>query len=211
MFFVRRTLLLFSFAATIATFLPSKSTPNFQPRRYYNQSVTGASKNAKLVSQRCACPPFSSAPTGPAYTAVITDPRASASLVIAIRHMSCSLPQGWVLMLVMAHSMRDFVFAELADLLRIGKLRVLELSNSTRALHRVCPNFNTREWCIESTVSALEATPWPTTWELSNEILLYEPLFLATPTSHFVVFQMDGRLCRPLASTNIFNLSPMTT
>ena len=111
-------------------------------------------------------------------------------------------------MLVMAHSMRDFVFVELADLLRIGKLRSWELSNSTRALHRVCPNFDTREWCVESTVSALEATPWPTTWELSNEILLYEPLFLATPTSHLIVFQTDGLLCRTLASTDINKLLP---
>jgi hypothetical protein len=122
--------------------------------------------------------------------------------------MACSLPQDWAVILVMAHSMRDFVFEELADLLISGRLRVWELSNSTRALHHICPNFETHAWCTESTVAAPEATPWSTTWDLGNEIFLFEPLFLATPTSRLIVFQTDGLLCRPLTKTDISTLLP---
>ena len=161
----------------------------------------------------CTCAP----PRAHAYTAVILETRATPALEFALRHMACSLPEDWGLMLVSSRGMRGFVRTSLAPLLRSRRLAVWELLQHAQELQRVCPLEleggggggeapGEGPWCTAATTAPAMRVPrssvferWTTGWDLANQVMLSEPIFRAIPTEHFLMFQTDGLLCRPLS------------
>lgn len=148
----------------------------------------------------------------PAYTAMIIETRFTPALEFAIRHMACSLPNDWVVMLVATLDMRGALRDVFSGMLASGKLIVWELSSETQEMHRLCPLEGSRGWC-ESTSSGpawkLQGRPsshaqWPSGWPaFSNAILMSESLYRAIPTDYFIMFQTDGLLCRALEAEDI--------
>lgn len=108
------------------------------------------SRLSGIVSPSCSCRALSVSNKGitPAYTAITVDTRFELPLIFSIRHMACTLPNDWVIMLISHYSMRYSILFEFSDLLRSGKLRVWELSTSVRTLRELCPNFEVNDWSI---------------------------------------------------------------
>jgi len=162
----------------------------------------------------CFCRQFADETSeNPSFTAIIVETRFGPPLIFAIRHMSCSLPDDWIIMLIAHVSMRANILAEFNDLLLSGKLRVWELSTTVRTLREICPDVESNEWCNPSfndltnvVESEIEASPWPLDWKLSNEIWFSMNAHQAIPTKYFLIFQTDGLLCKPLASTFVEEL-----
>jgi hypothetical protein len=149
----------------------------------------------------CSCSPS----TPPAYTAMILDTRASPALEFAIKHMACTLPEEWGLMLVGTRAMRGFVQEALLPLLRSRRLAVWELSPHSKELTHMC--LGEGGWCPAASTapawqvprSAASEAAWTTGWDLANQVMISESLLRAIPSEHFLVFQTDGLACRPLA------------
>jgi hypothetical protein len=154
----------------------------------------------------CSCRKFIGTDDGiPAYTALTFDNRFGPPLIFSIRHMSCSLPDDWIIMLIAPASMRVNIIAEFEDLLKIGKLRVWELSTTNRTLREICLDAEKNTWCNSSfniltniVENEIEASPWPLDWNLNNELCFSTNVHHAIPTKYFLIFQTDGLLCRPL-------------
>jgi len=148
----------------------------------------------------------------PTYTALIIETRFTPALEFAIRHMACSLPNDWVMMLVASIDMRGALREGFDDLLANGKLIVWELSSETQEMHRLCPLEASRGWCVSTTSGPSwnsqgrlnPHTQWPSGWPaFSNAVLMSEPLYRAIPTDYFIIFQTDGLLCRALEAQDI--------
>jgi len=166
------------------------------------------------VSPHCKCQKFSGTSSGkPAYTAVTVETRFGSPLIFAVRHMICSLPEAWLVMLISHESMRLSILAEFNDLLFLGKLRVWELSNIEKSLKEICPDTE-NGWCyapsIENVTNIIDndddKKPWPLDWNLGNKIWFSENVHRAIPTKYFIIFQTDGLLCKPLSPTYVKEL-----
>jgi hypothetical protein len=152
----------------------------------------------------------------PAYTAVMLETRASPGLEFAVRHMACSLPDDWGIMLVVPRGMRGFLRAAFGPLLRSHRLVVWELSQASQDLQQVCPQDGggggggEGSWCTARATAPAWRVPrspafdkWTTGWDLANQVMLSEPLFRAIPSDRFLMFQTDGLLCRALTASDI--------
>jgi len=167
------------------------------------------------VSPHCRCQKFHGTSSGkPAYTAVTVETRFGSPLIFAVRHMICSLPEDWLVMLISHESMRLSILAEFKDLLLLGKLRVWELSTTVRALTEICPDLDNNDWCdapltenrTDIIDNDVDSKPWPLDWKLSNEIWFSENVHRAIPTKYFIIFQTDGLLCKPLTPAYVKEL-----
>lgn len=172
------------------------------------QRISPLSHNNKHT---CFCRGF---PGVPSYTAITVDTRFGPPQIFSIRHMSCSIPNDWIIMLIAHVSMKEMILVEFSDLLLLGKLQVWELSTINKTLRAICPDLQTKEWCdapkSENFTDVVDtdfvSKPWSTDWNLGNEIWYSINVLHAIPTQYFLIFQTDGMLCRPLTSEDVHKL-----
>jgi len=157
----------------------------------------------------CACaapaPPLPGDGPPSDFSAVIIETRALPALFFAVRHMACTLPADWPIVLVAAPDMRDFVASNFSDLLASGRLRAWELAPDAQALQAVCRDRAGGGWCVAAATAPARAVPrapafarWAASWEVCNQVPLSGALFAALPSRQYLVFQTDGLLCRSL-------------
>lgn len=191
--------ILFVFFSILVLLLDETATFNYHP-----SSIS----STHSILETCSCRRFIGTDDGnPAFTAITVDTRFGPPLIFSIRHMSCSLPDDWIIMLIAHVSMRDDILAEFEDLLKIGKLRIWELSSTARGLNELCPDFENNNWCefraqsknvTDIVDNSIDSSSWPLDWKLSNEIWFSENVLQAIQTTYFLIFQTDGLLCKPL-------------
>ena len=154
-----------------------------------------------------------------AYSTLIIEPRASDALEFALRHTACSTPPDWPIVLVSSRAARAFVAARLGDLLASARLRLVELDARERVLHVLCAAPSAaggEEWrTLRSTApdvpwgaaaAAASPQPWPLSWDLANAALKSLPLYDVIPSPHYIQFQTDGLLCRPVTQEDVREL-----
>ena len=147
------------------------------------------------------------------FSAVIVETRASPALVFAVRHMACTLPDDWPILLVAAPDMRAFVASNFSDLLESGRLRAWELAPDSQSLRRPCRGAD-GSWCVAAETAPPRRIPrapafsqWAQTWEVCNQITLSGALFAVLPSRQYLVFQTDGLLCRTPSPSYLAELS----
>ena len=143
------------------------------------------------------------------------EPRATDALEFAVRHMACTTPPDWPIVLVTTRAARAFVAARLRDLLAAARLRLVELDARERVLHVLCAAPSAtggEEWpTLRSTApdqpwGGAPPQPWPLSWHLANAIFKSLPLYDVIPSPHYLQFQTDGLLCRPVTQADVEEL-----
>ena len=135
--------------------------------------------------------------------------------------MACSTPPDWPIVLVTTRAARAFVAARLADLLAAARLRLVELDDRARVLHVLCaapsaaggeewPTLRSTApdtpWGGAAAAAGGAAQPWPLSWHLANAIFKSLPLYDVIPSPHYLQFQTDGLLCRPVTQADVDEL-----
>lgn len=157
----------------------------------------------------CTSPP-TLRPAPPLFSALIIDNRASAALDFAVRHMACTLPADWPLVLIGSAEVTAFALSHFKALLRSGRMELWELASTPapRTLVPICGACGVGGSAFRGAALELGARrPWSRDYNLGNDLLLNEAVLGAVvPSPQFIVFQTDGMLCRALRAHELAEL-----